>query len=133
MSRLCTLFTDNFYAVNEALVCEYFKGMLAETFYGKKLTFTSQKKKLFIKFFISECDQICSFLQIGHIYCKNLYLKTSLLKQWFPIITHRFFLSQIEDQKRLKLSVVLAVTGMLATLWNYFRSVLKLILKVILQ
>ena len=47
MSRLCTLFTDNFYAVNEALVYEYFKRMLAEIFYGKKLTFTSQKKEAF--------------------------------------------------------------------------------------
>ena len=47
MSRLCTLFTDNFYAVNEVLVYEYFKGMLAEIFYGKKLTFTSQKNEAF--------------------------------------------------------------------------------------
>ena len=73
MSRLWTLFTDNFYAVNEALVYEYFKDMLAEIFYGKKLTFTSQKEKLSIKFFVSECDQICSFLHIWpHLLQKSL-------------------------------------------------------------
>ena len=73
MSHLWTLFTDNFYAVNEAPVYKYFEGMLAEIFYGKKLTFTLQKEKLFIQFFISECDQICSFLQIwSHLLQKSL-------------------------------------------------------------